>query len=591
VLDVDRATLGLGPYDDLSAEFEILIESTPSGQHALPRKFSLDLDLDVAGGSGPTTFFESFEGTLGQFEIENLDAGKYGLAGSDGYRCQYSDPDWQNSNSYGEGLLDCYLGSSTAHADAVWWGLSGPAFSPEGGRGFSGFHSLFFGIDLGPPENWTTPLGVLEAVRTSSAIQLASSGPTELSIKHQVSMADTRCFADQYDRTVVMAQLADSSGAPVGPWHKIEAHQNGYDQQNAPGVSNCTFDTIDDGHTEDDFFEPADLERTLGPSSLCYPEYDFSNIGETSGPFAAGNVGLADGPGLDGDWGIGTWIESKFDLSRFRGRGVRIRFVASTIKGDDEEEHWEGVYDFNPLGCDDGWWIDDVTVTGAVTTAATASVDVHDNGSLPPPPAGDGDSDGVCDAMDNCAAKATPYMADRDADGEGDSCDLCPDEHGAVGPDHDEDGLCVDNCPFVPNQNQANSDGDPAGNACDCVPANATIYPGAPEVNDGLDNQCPGDYGYGVKDELTGSVLFTDETTLTWEAQAGATSYQVARSKSSKFSTGCAQFLPPGTSLALTEQPLAGETYFYLIRPRTPNKGSWGQTSAGVARTGFCLPL
>jgi hypothetical protein len=96
-----------------------------------------------------------------------------------------------------------------------------------------------------------------------------------------------------------------------------------------------------------------------------------------------------------------------------------------------------------------------------------------------------------------------------------------------------------------------------------------------------------------VKDELTGSVSFTDEVTLTWQAQVGATSYQVARSKSARFNSACAQFSPPGAVVSLvdTAQPLAGETYFYLIRPRTPNKGSWGQTSAGATRIGICLPL
>jgi hypothetical protein len=593
VLDVDRATLGLGPYDDLSAEFEILIESTPQGQHALPRKFTLDLDLDVAGGSGPTTFFESFEGTLGQFEVENLDGGKYDLAASDGYRCQYHDPDWQHSNSFGR--TECHLGvASSAHADAVFWGLSGPSFSPEGGRAFTGFHSLFYGIDLGPPKNWTTPVTVLEAVRTTQPIHLPAAGAgAVLSLKHQVSFYGGALVTDPYDRAVAMVQVADAAGSPAGPWFKIEAVQNAYHTVPRTIYVNCFFDVIDDGTDEDDFFEPADPARRYGPSSTCYPGYVWSDVGETSNPFAPGNVGGADGPGLAGQWGLGTWVESKFDLTRFRGRSIRVRFLTSAPEVGAGIESWDAYNPegFNPTRIDDGWWIDDVTVTGAVTTPATASVDLHDNSGLPPPPSGDGDLDGVCDAMDNCAAESTPYMADRDADGAGDSCDPCPDEHGLPGPDHDDDGLCIDNCPFVFNPSQANADGDPAGNACDCMPNDPKVYPGAPEINDNKDNQCPGEYGYGVKDELTGSVLFTDETTLSWEAQVGATSYQVARSKNSKFTTGCAQFLPAGTSLTLTEQPLAGETYFYLIRPRTPNKGSWGQTSAGVARTGFCLPL
>lgn len=88
VMDVDRAVLGLGPYDDLSAEFEITFEAGLETPAAIAGKQVIDLDLDVSGGAGPTTFLESFEGSLGAFEVQNLDQGKASLAASDGYRCQ-----------------------------------------------------------------------------------------------------------------------------------------------------------------------------------------------------------------------------------------------------------------------------------------------------------------------------------------------------------------------------------------------------------------------------------------------------------------------------------------------------------------------
>jgi hypothetical protein len=192
-------------------------------------------------------------------------------------------------------------------------------------------------------------------------------------------------------------------------------------------------------------------------------------------------------------------------------------------------------------------------------------IDNDCNGAIDDNPAClDADGDGIPDVMDNCPTVANADQADADGDGIGDACDPCPNIAGGADADHDGwcsgaggdcndddatiypgapelcDGLdndcngavddnpaclgdadgdgipdVMDNCPTVANADQADADGDGIGDACDpcpnipggadadhdgwcsgaggdCNDDDATIYPGAPELCDGLDNDCNG---------------------------------------------------------------------------------------------------
>ena len=75
-------------------------------------------------------------------------------------------------------------------------------------------------------------------------------------------------------------------------------------------------------------------------------------------------------------------MQSKFDLSRYRGRRLRFRFLTTSIEDADFVTADQALA-WNPIEADDGWYIDDIRVTGALTSAATVTVDTADRTGLP----------------------------------------------------------------------------------------------------------------------------------------------------------------------------------------------------------------
>ena len=391
----DRTTQGLTANDALSAAFNVAISCTEIDGLDFPQNFSMTLDLNLNdNGQIPVSWKEDFEaggtnpsdplqGTF--FTAENLDAGlsgnnnAEGLINSDGWRCQYSDPDWINAASYNQAQGEvCYPTMNLTHANAVFWQGYGSlvAGSPDGGRAYRGEKSMYFGVFLGQAdEAFTSPLSTVESVATNTLLNLGTDDP-QLSFWQQISLADNRSInsdpLQNVDRGIVQIKRYDSGGAVISDWMNLQPLQNSYKMQAETNYFNCMFDPTDDGNTEDDFFDPTDPARSQGPSSTCFPEFSWSFMGSTTGAFGVGNIGNADTPPDstdEPDWGLGTWIQSKIDLSEFRGRRAQLRYIVTSLKATAETH----VGQFGPDRDerDDGWWIDDIIIDEILTNPAT----------------------------------------------------------------------------------------------------------------------------------------------------------------------------------------------------------------------------
>jgi hypothetical protein len=148
-----------------------------------------------------------------------------------------------------------------------------------------------------------------------------------------------------------------------------------------------------------------------------------------------------------------------------------------------------------------------------------------------------------------------------------------------------------DNCDGTLPAPEADFDGDGEGScAGDCNDGNPLTYSGAPEVNDTLDNQCPGDAGFGLVDEVSGISGFSipgDPTRFCWTAQAGATEYLALRSSGAGFSGGCASAQTSATAGAIRRFPLRGRRSTTRPRPSHRTRAAWRDVRRQRARRGL----
>jgi hypothetical protein len=148
-----------------------------------------------------------------------------------------------------------------------------------------------------------------------------------------------------------------------GRWLKLAPFQNVYDH------TAQVFSWF--GYCE---FTPGDASAAANPAvygeTMCFPDGVWSHSGNVLGANTF-DIFQAQGPGSLGSKGDGIWVQSKFNLGLYMGQRVRIRWIGQVWEF---ANGWEsylqppgGAPPFDVGFNDDGWWIDAIEITGAIT--------------------------------------------------------------------------------------------------------------------------------------------------------------------------------------------------------------------------------
>ena len=204
----------------------------------------------------------------------------------------------------------------------------------------------------------------------------------------------------------------------------------------------------------------------------------------------------------------------------------------------------------------------------------------------------DTDSDGVCNALDDCLAVFNPDQVDSDHDGYGNACDNCVIVPNPAQADFDGDGVgdACDNCATSFNPTQVDTDHDGVGDACDNCPAKANF--------DQVDSDHDGEGD--VCDLNDGLILFTTITkgAINWQKDTIYQHFSLYRASLNRLlSTGEYTQEPSAEPEAArwcgnttgqqadTHKPPVGLVNLYLVTGRSgTEESSLGTTSNGTER-------
>ncbi|HYS04579.1 MAG TPA: thrombospondin type 3 repeat-containing protein [Candidatus Dormibacteraeota bacterium] len=156
-----------------------------------------------------------------------------------------------------------------------------------------------------------------------------------------------------------------------GTWDKLAPFENVYDHvpqiwsDFGTSTTYCQLTPTDTGTAPP---APRGVHETM-----CWNQGVWSNCGWQ---WDQTTTKECDGPGQTGNTGSGNWVQTKFDLGRYLGQRVQIRWIAQSWEFNPTGQSYEqeaGSWD-NQLD-DDGWWVDDIKITGLIQTQISLLVD------------------------------------------------------------------------------------------------------------------------------------------------------------------------------------------------------------------------
>lgn len=263
--------------------------------------------------------------------------------------------------------------------------------APEA-RAHSGVRSLHLGRHLNP----TDTLYDTYRLRQTSAFVLDPvnvGGQTMLDFWQIMSVCDDRCINGGDGTTtaggIVEISLLNGTTGLYQPWQKLTASANGYNSVDQGVIVICEFDPGDDvGNATNEtmcggLLQWSDIGDIYGTDITCATDTDGNDpvnkdCGETTNRTVDTSCSWVADPSCgsyleNGSVGRGVWARSEFDLSGFSGRKARLRWVFQGGGGwsfgesrsflEPEPAH-PPTDPFFAFDQDDGWYIDDIELTG-----------------------------------------------------------------------------------------------------------------------------------------------------------------------------------------------------------------------------------